>query len=216
MSAIIYNEQSASPGTPAAGKVATWFTNQNPPARALTEDTGSVYIPAGFKNASVANATGFASDTYLIGSNRVVPIAGMWKAKTQYYCCFDMTKTAAGTAAFTVNVRLGTLGTTGDTSRLSLAFAVGTAAADTGTFELFVNFRTVGAGTAAVIQGMIRCTHHLAATGLITTGASGTGIILGTGAGFDSTTQTNIGISVNGGASFSGTNTLVQSALMNI
>ena len=175
-----------------------------------------VYLPSGLTSSSIANATGFAADTYLAGSGIVLPVANLFKAQTQYQCTFDMTKTAAGTAAFTINVRLGTLGTTGDTSRLSLAFAVGTAVADTGTFTLLVNFRSVGSGTAAVISGMVTCNHLLAATGLITTGASGTGIILGTGAGFDSTTPTRIGISVNGGAAFAGTNTIVQSRLINL
>ena len=109
---------------------------------------------------------------------------------------------------------MGTLGTTGDASILQLAFAVGTGVIDTGIFDLMAVFRTVGAGTLAVLQGIIACDHHLAATGLITTGASGKGIILGTSSGFNSTTQTTIGLSVNSGASFSGTNTLVQAGLV--
>jgi hypothetical protein len=105
---------------------------------------------------------------------------------------------------------MGTLGTTADAAVLTLTFGAGTAAADTGLFDVLVTFRTVGSGTSAVVQGIARCTHHLAATGLVSTGASGTGIMLGTSAGFNSTTQTIIGLSVNGGAAFSGTNTLVQ------
>ena len=175
------------------------------------------YIGAGLSNGSAASVSaGYAADTYLAGSSITIPVAGAWKVGTLYSCVFDMTKTNVGTAAFTVTVRMGTLGTTGDASVLSLAFAAGTAAVDTGLFELLVNFRTVGSGTSAVIQGAIQCTHHLAATGLITTGASGTGIILGTSAGFNSTTQTILGISVNGGASFSGTNTLVQAFGLNV
>jgi hypothetical protein len=214
MSQLIFNEQSASPSTPSAGKVGQFYFNSNPPLLAQTDDTGLIYLPSGIMTSSVSNATGFASDTYLAGSGITLPLANLFKAQTQYQCMFDMTKTAAGTGAFTVNVRLGTLGTTGDTSRLSLAFAVGTAVADTGTFELFVNFRSVGA--SAIISGMIRCSHLLAITGLITTGASGIGIITGTGSAFDSTTPTRIGISVNGGSAFAGTNTIVQSRLINL
>ena len=216
MSQLIYNEQSVSPSTPASGKVGQFYYNTNPPLLAQTDDNGLVYLPSGLASSSIANATGFSSDTYLAGSGIVLPVANLFKAQTQYQCTFDMTKTAAGTAAFTINVRLGTLGTTADTSRLSLAFAAGTAVGDTGTFTLIVNFRSIGSGTAAVINGMITCNHLLAATGLITTGASGTGIILGTGSGFDSTTPTRIGISVNGGAAFAGTNTIVQSRLINL
>lgn len=215
MSAITFNEQASSPGTPAAGKVNQWFTNENPPREMFTDDAGAVYVVKTLCSASTAAVTGYAADTYLAGSGITI-LAGQWKAGAVYSCIFDMVKTIAGTAAFTVNVRMGTLGTTGDASVLSLAFAVGTAAVDTGVFELRLNFRSVGAGTSAVVQGVLRCHHHLAATGLTTTGASGTGIVLGTGAGFNSTTQTKIGISVNGGASFAGTNTNVQSFLCGV
>ena len=76
--------------------------------------------------------------------------------------------------------------------------------------------RTVGSGTSAVVQGWISCNHALAATGLITTGASGFGLILGTSAGFNSATPTTIGLSVNGGTLFAGTNTQVQAELLGI
>lgn len=180
----------------------------------MMDDTGLAHI-LGLRNSSIANQTGFAADTYLVGSSFVVS-AGIWQARTTYRCLFDMVKTAAGTAAFTVNIRLGTLGTTGDASVCSLAFAVGTAAIDTGFFQVMATFRSVGGGTSAVVQGQIKCDHALAATGLITTGASGFGLINTTGGGFNSTTQTTIGISVNGGASFAGTNTQVQSELWDI
>ena len=125
-----------------------------------------------------------------------------------------MVKTAAGTATPIFTVRMGTLGTTADAAILTLTFAAGTAAVDTGIFELWVNFRTVGSGTSAVIQGVIICHHHLAATGLTTTGAAGVGVIVGTSAGFDSTTPKILGVSFNGGTSFSGTNTLCQAQLI--
>lgn len=217
MSGIILSEQSATPSTPSSGKVTLFFDNTANPRLESVDDAGVVSVLGPEPQvASVAAVSGaYAADTYLVGSGILVP-AGRWKAQTTYNCVFDMVKTAAGTAAFTVNVRLGTLGTTGDASVCSLAFAVGTAAIDTGRFEVAAIFRTVGAGTAAVVQGMITCSHALAATGLITTGASGFGLINATGSGFASTTQTTIGISVNGGASFAGTNTYVKSSLSGI
>lgn len=175
------------------------------------------YVGSGLSNSStVAVAAAYAADTYLAGSAITIPVAGGWRVSTQVHWLFDMVKTAAGTATFIAQVRMGTLGTTGDASVLTLTFAAGTAAIDTGIFDLCVTFRTVGSGTAAVIQGVISCAHHLAATGLVSTGASGMGIILGTSAGFNSTTQTIIGLSINGGASFSGTNTLVRAVADNI
>lgn len=169
-------------------------------------------LKSNFSTATVSG--GYSSDTYLAGSAIGIPTGG-WTAGAKYTCIFDMVKTAAGTAAFTVNLRIGTGGgVVGDTSVASYAFAVGTAAVDTGRFVLEAYFRTVGSGTSAVIVGSLSCSHALAATGLITTGASGWGAVTNVSSGFDSTiAATTMGISVNGGASFSGTNTYVQTFL---
>jgi hypothetical protein len=137
-----------------------------------------------------------------------------YTAKMRYICVFDMVKTAAGTAQFTVTLRIGTAGTTADAAIQSFAFAAGTAAADTGRFIVEASFRTAGSGTSAVIAGSVSCSHALAATGLISTGASGWGAVTAVSSGFDSTIAgTGIGVSVNGGASFSGTNAYVLSEL---
>lgn len=165
---------------------------------------------------AVSTATvsaGYAADTYLAGSGIAVPTGG-FVAGARYTCTFDMVKTAAGTAQFTITLRIGTTGTVSDAAILTFAFAAGTAAVDTGTFEVFAHFRTVGSGTSAVVVGTAYCSHALAATGLISTGASGIGQITTVSSGFDSTIAgTTIGLSVNGGASFSGTNTIVETEL---
>ena len=164
-------------------------------------------------NASVANQTDFSADTYLVGSSIELgrpPTAG----RATYRLTFDMTKTAAGTATPTIIVRFGTAGTVADTARLTFTFAAGTAAADTGIFEVCATIRTAGA--TATAAGWAKCTHHLAATGLVSTGASGSGIILATATSFDATVAGSIiGASFNGGASFAGTNTLVQADWQN-
>jgi hypothetical protein len=207
------NIADASVATPASGVTRAYVNASKVPS--FKNDAGVITrVPTVFSNASVVGVTtAYATDTYLAGSGITIPLAGDWTVAETYWCKFDMTKTGAGTAAFTVNVRMGTLGTTGDASVLQLAFAVGTGVIDSGIFEVLANFRTVGSGTSAVVAGLITCSHHLAATGLITTGASGFGIVTGTGSGFNSTTQTVIGLSVNGGSLFSGTNTIVQTQL---
>lgn len=162
---------------------------------------------------SVATVTPFATDTYLVGSSLPVPSTG-FLAGARYVCTFDMTKTAAGTATAAVVVRVGTLGTVADAAILTFTFAAGTAAVDTGIFTVTAHFRTVGSGTAAVMVGVCVCTHALAATGLVSTGASGNGQIGVVSSGFDSTPAGSfIGVSFNGGASFAGTCTLVESEL---
>jgi hypothetical protein len=211
MSELLLTQQSASVTTPASGQASVFADNAVTPTLKMMNPSGA-FVSMPRKNASNANQTGFSADTYLAGSSITVP-AGLWQAGGIYKLRFDMVKTAAGTATFAINIRMGTAGTTADTAVLTLTFGAGTANADTGIFEVLATFRTVGSGTSAVLQGIARCTHHLAATGLVSTGASGTGIIIGTSAGFASTTQTYIGASINGGASFSGTNTMVISSL---
>lgn len=173
---------------------------------------GGIKADAGGKiyNASVANQTGFAADTYLSGSFIQFPSAT--RAGTRYWCVFDMVKTGAGTATPIIIVRVGTAGTTADTARITFTFNAGTANADTGTFELIVTFRAGGAtatlaGVASLRKGAT------ATTGLVNLVGQ---TVTGTAASFDSTpTNTGIGISFNGGASFSGTNVLVAAALEN-
>jgi len=155
----------------------------------------------------------YAADTYLAGSNITGPSGGFILG-TRFLCTFDMVKTAAGTAAFTVTLRIGINGSIADAAILTFAFGAGTAAVDTGTFEVFAHFRAVGSPAAAVMAGTCYCAHALAATGLISTGASGSGQITAVSAGFDSTVANSIiGVSVNGGAAFSGTNTVVETEL---
>lgn len=162
--------------------------------------------------ASVSTVSaGYAADTYLVGSSVPVPPSGFQNGM-RYTCTFDMVKTAAGTATPIVVVRIGTLGTTSDAAILTFTFAAGTAAADTGTFVVTAHFRIIG--TSAVLVGMCECRHALAATGLISTGASGQGQIAVVSSAFDATpSNVFIGTSFNGGASFSGTNTLVEAEL---
>lgn len=177
----------------------------------LVDDAGKAETIGGITNHSTANQTPFATNTYLAGSSIAIPPA-LVRIGTTYRLRFDMAKTAAGTAALAVNVRFGTAGTTADTARLTFTFGAGTAAVDMGWFELLAHFRAVGA--SAVLVGILRCEHHLAATGLVSTGAAGGGILTVTSAAFDATVANSIiGVSVNGGSSFSGTNTVVQAML---
>jgi len=160
---------------------------------------------------SPANQTGFAADTYLVGSSIPVPPSGFVNGM-RYVCTFDMVKTAAGTATPIVVVRIGTLGTTADAAILTFTFGAGTAAVDTGTFVVTAHFRL--AGTAAVMAGTCEVRHALAATGLTATGASGQGQIAVVSSAFDCTpANTFIGVSFNGGTSFAGTNTIVEAEL---
>lgn len=177
-------------------------------------DAGAVDTVGDIENFSTADQTGFAADTYLAGSNILVPTS-LIRAGTMYECEFDMTKTGAGTATPIIVVRMGTGGVVGDAARLTFTFAAGTGVIDSGKFKIRAHFRVGGA--SATMRGEAECSHHLAATGLISTGASGYGVILASAAAFDATVASSIiGVSFNGGASFSGTNVSVRSKLFNV
>lgn len=209
------NIAATSIATPASGVTALYVDSLTKKVQSKN-DAGTVDTLAGFLNFSTANQTGFAADTYLAGSNISIPTS-LVRAGTIYRLKLDMTKTGAGTATPILVVRFGTAGTTSDAAILTFTFAAGTGVIDTGIIEVRAHFRTVGSGTSAVMVGECEIAHHLAATGLTSTGASGTGIILVTSSGFNSTVASSIiGASFNGGTSFSGTNTLVQAELTNV
>jgi len=72
--------------------------------------------PTVLNNVSVANQVVTAATlTYLTGSAISVP-AGLLRIGTIFRWTMSLTKTAAGTAANSFFVRLGTLGTTSDTA----------------------------------------------------------------------------------------------------
>lgn len=176
---------------------------------------GVKYALATLSNRNVSNNTGFAADQYLVGSS-IAMGAGGPVVGTRYKLVFDMVKTAAGVAALAVTVRYGTAGSTADAALLTFTFPAGTAVVDSGTFELDVVFRTVGSGTAAVVAGICRLKHNLAITGLAASTAVGFTQLAVTSSGFNSTPANSIlGVSVNGGTSFAGTNTVAAAECIN-
>lgn len=163
-----------------------------------------------FNQSTGSQGAGFASDTYLTGSNITLP-AGL-KIGSRYHLVFDVSKTGAGLATPIITVRFGTNGSTGDTARATLTFLAQTAVVDDGTFELWVTFRAVGA--SAVIQAVGQCRHRLSTTGL--QNQPGT-TVRATSAAFDATpANTQIGVSVNAGSSAAWTVQLVQAEIANI
>lgn len=165
-----------------------------------------------YYNFSTANqGAGFASDTYVTGSNILIP-AQRPRAGTIFTCEISASKTAASTATPIVYLRYGTNASTADTALATHTFSAQTAATDQGKFRLVVLFRSVGSGTSAVVQS------HCELISQPTTGFSSLlkGIWV-TSSGFDSTTaNTYLGVSINGGASAAWTVYQVISTLENI
>ncbi len=104
-----------------------------------------------------------ATTAYLVGSDIAVPAAGL-REGTVFRWLLSLSKTAAGTAVNTFDVRFGTAGTTADPSRLAFTTGPGTAAVDQGQISITCTVRSIGA--SGIVQGLFAMQHELAATGL--------------------------------------------------
>jgi hypothetical protein len=147
-------------GTNYVPSTPTWPTAAGTAGYTIRSDgTNFASYPQDMFNSSVTSQATFStSDLYVTNSN-VTVAAGDFKAKGQYRCLFDMTK-SAGTGAIVISVRVGTAGAIGDTAILTFTFGAGTSVADTGTFEIIATWRTVGSGTSAVMQGVCMEQHR--------------------------------------------------------
>lgn len=139
-----------------------------------------------------------ATTAYIVGTAITFPTLRPIKIGTRWRWIFSITKTAAGTAACTFDVRFGTAGTTGDTTRLAFATGTGTAAIDTARVVIDVMSRGP-IGASAIMEGNMSLSHNLAATGFnVLPGLS----VNVTSAAFDCTTANIIsGVSVTTAAS---------------
>ncbi len=135
-----------------------------------------------------------ATRTYIAGSGLTLPAAGLnvgFRAEWD----ITLTKTAAGIAASTFDIAIGTLGTTGDVARVSFTKPAGTAVVDEAKIRIVFVVRSIGASGIAV--GNFHLAHNLAATGHATI----PNVVATTvSAAFDTTTVTKIGICATTGA----------------
>jgi hypothetical protein len=162
VSRTIYNNASAVPSAPAAGKIAVFSDSVNKGIK-MVDENGFVQSLNQINNFSVTSqAPTAATRTYLTGSSIKVP-KNKLQVGTQFCWKWNMTKTAAGTAASTIDIAVGTAGTTADTARVSFTKPAGTAVADEGSCELNAIVRTIGA--TGVMVGEFWMVHNLSATG---------------------------------------------------
>jgi hypothetical protein len=149
-------------------------------------------------DATASQGAGFAADTYVTNSGILIPSTGM-KVGQLYKWEISLSKTAAGTAAAVVTVRVGSNQSTADTSRLALTQGVAQAAnAVSALLTCFVGVRSVSA--SGVIAGGFGFTQSYGTTA----GTQGFGNGAdGASAGFDNSALAGqyVGLSINGGAS---------------
>lgn len=164
---------------------------------------------------SSTSETGFAADTYVTGSALTVDPARLQAATFWRFLC-EVEKTAAGIAAPVFSLRMGTAGSTADTAILTFTGGAQTAVIDRGRLEILAGFTSVGSGTSAVVAGVLILQHTNSSTGLTTSGAAFPAPIKVTSSGFNSTTVTKIGLSINAGASAAWTLACVQTELRHL
>jgi len=144
---------------------------------------------------TAAQTPAAATRTYITGSCISIPPSGL-RVGNIFQWKFNITKTAAGIAASTFDICVGTAGTTADTARVSFTKPAGTAAVDEGWVEITAIVRTIGA--TGVMVGEFRMIHNLAATGHATIPCVCVNTVSGA---FDMTTANlKIGVCITSGA----------------
>jgi hypothetical protein len=175
--------------------------------------SGGSGTASSYNQNTASQGPGFASDTYITGSEIPV-LLGELKVGTRYRLHVSASKTNAGIAAPIFSLRFGTNGTTADAAIVTHTLDAQTAASDSGTFNLDVVFRTVGAGTSAVVYSALGLTHNGTTAGFSNANASRVFQVLSSG--FDSTTSpAYLGVSVNAGTSAAWTINQVMATLEN-
>jgi len=140
----------------------------------------------GVTNTSTASQA-FSSGTETIptNANLIIPSHGLVTGAA-FKWQWSMSKTGAGTVAPTFNIKIGSAGTTADTTRFTITGPAQTAAVDTGFYTLSAQLRAAGA--SAVLVGTL-FGQHTAATGAGFGTASATnGYQIATSSSFSSTT----------------------------
>ncbi len=195
MSQVDYgNIPATSIPTPALGATSS-FTDSDKNFK-TKNDAG--FISSDITGWSVAAQTPAATTrTYITGSKVTVP-SNKLQIGTMFRWSFNITKTAAGTAASTYDIAIGTNGTTGDTARVSFTKPAGTAAVDEGWITITAIVR--GPLTSAcIISGEFVMMHNGNTAGHATVPV----VVLNTvSAGFDATVANLfVGLCITSGAS---------------
>lgn len=198
--------------TPSTGKATVYCDTSGSANLRFKDDLGKDIALAGIANFNtVAQSPTTSIRTYITGSGLAIP-----KNKLQIGTCFrwtfNLTKTAAGIAASTLDICFGTTGTTTDTARISFTKPAGTAVVDEGVVIIRCVIRTIGATGVAV--GEFTMYHNGNTGGHMTIPVACVNTI---SAGFDMTVVDLIaGVCITSGALDAVTIQIVQAEAWNI
>lgn len=200
------------PAAPGAGNLITYPDSSSKQLSTRNENGRCLSLDGVIRNWNTADVVANAADTYLAGSALAIP-QHLLQVGATFRWRIGMTKTGAGVAAPAWNVRVGTLGTTGDAARLTLTSgAAQTAAVDTGAVDITAILRSIGA--AGVLAGNLELKHNGNTAGFATIPLV---VVQAVSAGFDTTVASLIvGVSVNPGAAGVWTHQVIAAEVSNM
>jgi hypothetical protein len=150
MADILIDNQSG-PATPAAGKSVIFVDSNTKRMTNLADDgrANSTFLSGNDSTASQVLPSG--GETYITNSGILIPTFGM-KAGMLFRWFIWISKTAAGTGAAVIRLKIGAAQTTADTTRATITSAAQTAAVDSGVWQLLCHVRNVGASGQLVFN----------------------------------------------------------------
>ena len=182
-----------------------------PTGAGTTGPTGPTGPTGAYYNANASDVVVNAADTYLTGS--VLAVDSHLKAGSIMRWSLIASKTAAGTAVPTWNIRFGTNGSLSDAARITWTGATQTAAVDNAWMNVVAVVRSTGA--SGVVQGGYRLGHRNGTIGFCNDEPGDAKSALSTG--FDLTPSgLQVGLSVNPGASAVWTFQVISAELLNV
>lgn len=107
---------------------------------------------SGAQTPTAATRTYIQGSRFALGSRKLA-------IGTSFHWCFNLTKTAAGVAASTFDIAVGTTGTVADAARVSFTKPAGTAAADEGWVDIFATVRGP-LSTQGIMVGQFILAHN--------------------------------------------------------
>lgn len=198
--ADLYLDTQGKPVTPTAGGLRLWPDNTKKAWAALDDAARITTLQSGIiTNGNTATVSPGAANAYITGSNLALG-ASLIQVGSRFRWRFGITKSTAGTGTPAWTVVVGTLGTTGDTTRLTFTQSTAqTAVADTEVVDIEAVCRV--AGSSAILAGIFRANHNIVgATGFSTPASSQTEVISAVSGAFDATLANLIvGVCVNAG-----------------
>lgn len=204
---------------PPKDEIRTWGTETEAAIADLDTRVGAVepvaekvaYNPTFNAGPPTTAQTGFSSDTYIVKSKLTIEDNKI-QAGTRMLWRLHVSKTAAGTAAPAVKIRIGTAGDVSDSSRATLTFDTQTAATDEGVIDVELSFLVSGASGEFKVVGMLN--HQNTTTGLSTKSVS---IVSATSSTFNTTTSSlKAGLSLDAGSSANWTLDYVRASIENL